>query len=90
VLTDPQATRLYIDATSGALLRAVDGTGRAERWLWNAPHSFDLPGLRQGPLRYILILPLLAAVTLVCGTGAWMGMRKLSRDLRRTIRKFTA
>lgn len=87
VLADPQATRLYIDAASGTLLRAVDGTGRAERWLWNAPHSFDLPGLRQGPLRYILILPLLAAVTLVCGTGAWMGTRKLGRDLWRVRRR---
>lgn len=87
VLADPQATRLYIDAVSGTLLRGVDGTGRAARWLWNAPHSFDLPGLRQGPLRYILILPLLAAVTLVCGTGAWMGMRKLGRDLRRVRRR---
>jgi len=89
VLADPQATRLYIDAASGTLLRAVDGTGRAERWLWNAPHSFDLPGLRQGPLRYILILPLLAVVTLVCGTGAWMGMRKLGRDLRRIRRELS-
>ncbi len=92
VLADPQATRLYIDAASGALLRAVDGTGRAERWLWNAPHSFDLPGLRQSRLRYIIILPLLAAVTLVCGTGAWMGMRKLARDLwriRRRIRRLS-
>lgn len=91
VLADPQATRLYIDARSGTLLRAVDGTGRAERWLWNAPHSFDLPGLREGPVRYIIILPLLAAVTLVCGTGAWMGMRKLGRDLwsiRRRIRRW--
>lgn len=84
VLADPQATHLYIDAASGTLLRAVDGTGRAERWLWNAPHSFDLPGLRHGALRYIFILPLLAAVTLVCGSGAWMGMRKLGRDLQRT------
>lgn len=89
VLADPQATRLYIDAASGTLLRAVDGTGRAERWLWNAPHSFDLPGLRQGPLRYIFILPLLAAVTLVCGTGAWMGMRKLGRDLRPIRRRLS-
>ncbi|GGB91444.1 peptidase [Novosphingobium endophyticum] len=86
VLADPQVTRLYIDAVSGALLRAVDGTGRAERWLWNAPHSFDVPGLRQGPLRHIIILPLLAVVTLVCATGAWMGMRKLGRDMRRIRR----
>ena len=84
ILADPQATHLYIDAVSGTLLRTVDSTGRAERWLWNAPHCFDLPGLRDGALRYIFILPLLAAVTLVCGSGAWMGMRKLGRDLQRT------
>jgi hypothetical protein len=87
VLADPQATRLYIDAVSGTLLRAVDGTARAERWLWSAPHSFDLPGLRHSPWRYIVILPLLAAVTFVCGTGAWMGIRKLGRDLRRIWRR---
>lgn len=87
VLADPEATRLYIDATSGTLLRAVDGKGRAERWLWNAPHTFDLPGLRQSPWRYALMLPLLAAVTLVCGTGAWMGIRKLGRDLWRIRRR---
>jgi len=87
VLANPQAVRLYIDAQSGTLVRAVDGTGRAERWLWNAPHSFDLPGLRQSPWRYIIILPLLAAVTLVCGTGAWMGIRKLGRDLQRIWRR---
>ena len=87
VLADPQATRLYIDAVTGTLLRAVDGRGRAERWLWNAPHSFDLPGLRQSLLRYIIILPLLAVVTLVCATGAWMGMRKLDRDMRHIKRR---
>jgi len=87
VLADPQATRLYIDAVSGTLLRTVDGPGRAERWLWNAPHSFDLAGLRQHPWRDILILPLLVGVTLVCATGTWMGTRKLGRDLRRLRRR---
>lgn len=87
ILADPQATHMYIDAVSGSLLRAVDGTGRAERWLWNAPHSFDLPGLRLGPLRYIILLPLLVGVTLLCGTGAWMGLRKLGRDLRHIRRR---
>lgn len=43
----------------------------------------------SSPLRYIIILPLLAAVTLVCGTGAWMGMRKLGRDLQRILRRMS-
>jgi len=89
VLADAPATRLYIDATSGALLRTVDGAARAERWLWNAPHSFDLPGLNQGTLRSLVLVPLLAFVTLVCGTGAWMGWRKLARDVRRSRRRFS-
>ena len=89
VLADAPATRLYIDATSGALLRTVDGAARAERWLWNAPHSFDLPGLNQRTLRSLVLVPLLAFVTLVCGTGAWMGWRKLARDVRRSRRRFS-
>lgn len=92
-LANPQTTRLYIDAQFGALVRAVDGTGRAERWLWNAPHSFDLPGLRERPWRDLALLPLLAAVTMVCATGTWMGARRLGRDLRRVrhrvSRRFT-
>lgn len=86
VLADGRPTRLYIDVRSGALIRAVDGAGRAERWLWNAPHSFDLPGLRERPWRDLVILPLLAAVTMVCATGTWMGARRLVRDVRRVRR----
>lgn len=89
VLADGRATRLYIDAQSGALIRAIDGAGRAERWLWNAPHSFDLPFLRKRPLRDLALLPLLAAVTAVCATGTWMGARRLSCDVRRVRRGLT-
>ena len=89
VLADGRATRLYIDAQSGALIRAVDDAGRAERWLWNAPHSFDLPGLRERPWRDLAILPLLAAVTMVCATGTWMGARRLGRDVRRARRRLS-
>lgn len=87
VLADGRATRLYIDAQSGTLLRAVDGAGRAERWLWNAPHSFDVPVLRKHPWRDLALLPLLAAVTAVCATGTWMGVRRLGRDLGRVRRR---
>lgn len=89
VLADGRATRLYIDAQSGALIRAVDGAGRAERWLWNAPHSFDLSFLRRHPWRDIVILPLLAAVTAVCATGTWMGARRLGCDARRVRRRLS-
>ena len=89
ILADSRATRLYIDAPSGTLLRAVDGAGRAERWLWNAPHSFDVPVLRKHPWRDLALLPLLAAVTAVCATGTWMGARRLSSDVRRARRRLS-
>ncbi len=82
ILADPQATRLYIDPDSGSLIRAFDGNGRAFRWLQDGLHSLDFPVLRSRPLWDLILLPLLAAVTLVCGTGTWMGFRKLIRDVR--------
>ena len=84
VLADPQATRLYIDPDTGRLIRAFDANGRRFRWLMNGLHSLDLPGLRARPLWDLVVLPLLAMVTLVCGTGTWMGIQKVRRDLRRS------
>lgn len=87
ILRDGEATRLYIDPETGALLHAVDGAARARRWLQDGPHRLDLPLLRLRPVRDLVVLPLLAMVTLVCGTGTWMGLRKAKRDLRRRVRR---
>jgi hypothetical protein len=84
ILDDGQQTRLYIDADSGTLIRAVDRNRRAFRWLQLGLHDLDLPVLRQRPIWDLVVLPLLAAVTLVCATGTWMGFRKVGRDMRRT------
>lgn len=88
VRADREATRLYIDAQSGKLLRAVDGNARAYRWLQDGLHRLDLPGLRSRPVWDLVVLPLLAMVTLVCATGSWMGLRKAKRDLRRVRRRW--
>ncbi|WP_293985710.1 hypothetical protein [Sphingobium sp.] len=77
VLADDPATWHHIDATSGALLRTVDGATRAERWLCNAPHSFDSPGFNQGSLRSL------------AWTGVRMGWRKFARDFRRSRWRFS-
>ncbi|RSV38634.1 peptidase [Sphingomonas sp. ABOLE] len=87
VRADREATRLYIDAQSGKLLRAVDGNARAFRWLQDGLHRLDLPGLRSRPVWDLVVLPLLAMVTLVCATGTWMGVRKAKRDLRHMLRR---
>jgi hypothetical protein len=89
VLSDGDATRLYIDPRSGMLIRAVDRNGRRFRWLQDGLHRLDLPVLRTRPLWDGTALLLLAAVTLVCGTGTWMGYRKVRRDVRRLYRAST-
>ncbi|WP_278395453.1 PepSY domain-containing protein [Sphingobium yanoikuyae] len=83
ILADDQATRLYVDPASGRLIRAFDRNGRAFRWLQDGLHRLDFPWLRTRPWWDLIVLPLLAMVTLVCGTGTWMGLSKLRRDLRR-------
>ena len=83
ILADDQATRLYVDPASGRLIRAFDRNGRAFRWLQDGLHRLDFPLLRTRPWWDLIVLPLLAMVTLVCGTGTWMGLSKLRRDLRR-------
>lgn len=87
ILQDAEATRLYIDPDSGALIRAFDSNGRGFRWLQDGLHSLDFPILRSRPLWDMVVIPLLAAVTLVCGTGTWMGFRKVARDIRTARRR---
>ncbi len=84
VLDDSEQTRLYIDPDTGRLLRAFDSNARASRWLRNGLHSFDFAVLRQRPVWDLVVVPLLALVTFLCGTGTWMGVQKLRRDARRS------
>jgi hypothetical protein len=90
ILSDAEQTRLYIDPDSGRLVRAFDRNGRGFRWLQDGLHSLDFPVLRSRPLWDIVVLPLLLAVTLVCGTGTWMSFRKVGRDIRRLRRRIRA
>lgn len=79
---------LYVNASTGRALRALDGSARTMRWLENGLHSLDFPGLRARPLWDVVVLPLLAGVTLVCLIGVWLGWRRLKRDalvLRRRL-----
>jgi PepSY-associated TM region len=77
---DPEQTRFYIDPVSAEIVRKVDADSRWYRWLHEGPHRLDLvPGLRARPLWDGLMLLLLAGVTGVCGTGAYLGLRRLLR-----------
>ena len=72
--------RYYLDPLSGAILRTSDSDDRWYRWLHEGLHRLDFtPTLRSGAFRALVMLPLLLGATLVCGTGAWLGLRRLFR-----------
>lgn len=85
-LDDRENSVLYLDAATGQLVRALDGNGRTFRWLQDGLHSLDFPILRTRPLWDLIVVPLLAMVTLICGTGTWMAWNKVKRDIRRMRR----
>ncbi len=86
VLQDPQQTRIYLNAATGEVGRVVDDAARQSRWLRNGMHSLDfIPGR---PLWDVITLLLLAGVTAVCATGAWMSFRRVGRDVKMVRRRF--
>lgn len=80
-LGDAEATTLYIDPDTGELLRATDRAARAGRWLRTGLHDWDFAWLRGRPAWDVTVLVLLAGVTASCAIGAWLGLRRLGRDL---------
>ena len=82
VLADGQRTRIYIGANTGQF-RIVDGDARWMRWLERGLHGLDFAGLRKRPLWDIVALLLLAGVTVVTVSGAWMALQRLRKDLSR-------
>ncbi len=79
---DGAATWLHIDPRDGTILQRLDRSGRINRWLFDAAHRLDLPGLTDNrPLHDAAqwVLNLLAAG--IAGTGLVAGWRRLRRIL---------
>ena len=79
---DRDSTWLHVDPRDGTILQRLDRSGRISRWLFDAPHRLDLPGLSGNrPLhdaaQWLLNLPA-AAIAL---TGLVAGWRRLRRTL---------
>jgi hypothetical protein len=81
-LADAEATTFYLDGQTARMVKAVDNTGRQSRWLRYGLHDFDFgPLLRSRPLWDVVMWTLLAGVTAVCVTGAWMSWLRIKLDL---------
>lgn len=81
-LGDPASTWLHIDPRDGTILQRLDRSGRINRWLFDAPHRLDLPGLTRHRTLHDAaqwVLNLLAAG--IALTGIISGWRRLRRAL---------
>lgn len=83
LLNDSDATRYYFDAVSGETVMKVDGATRGYRWMHQALHRLDFSeALRRRPTWDILMLILLSGTTLVCATGLYAAIRRVSGTSR--------
>ena len=82
VIDDEQLRHYYLSPVSGQLLRKVDSELRLYRWLFYGLHRGDFSVfLRSRPVWDLFMLAFLCGVTLVCGTGSYMAIRRVRRDL---------
>lgn len=89
VLADAEQTQYYIDPRSGALLGRVDSPRRGYRWLFDGLHRLDFfAWLRARPLWDFVILLLLLGGVAVTGTGCYLAITRIRRDIIVLMRRF--
>jgi hypothetical protein len=82
VLNDAEHTRYYIDPASGQLVAKIDSARRGYRWLFNGLHRIDFTAsLRSRPVWDVVVLALMLGGLGVTGTGAYLAILRIKRDL---------
>jgi uncharacterized iron-regulated membrane protein len=82
MLNDEEATRYYLDPSTGALLLRVDAAERGYRWLFDGLHRWDFTALlRSRPLWDIVVLFLMIGSTAGVATGVYLAFRRIRLDL---------
>jgi uncharacterized iron-regulated membrane protein len=72
-------TRYYLDPVSGMLVAKLDAASRRYRWSQGL-HRLDFSAfLRARPQWDLTMLLLMSGVTMLCVTGAYLGVRRLTR-----------
>jgi hypothetical protein len=81
---DPARTWLYLDPSTGTIVRREDRSSRLNRWIYHGLHSFDFPFLaRRRAVRDTLAVLLSLGGLLVALTSMADGWRRVARHLRR-------
>lgn len=81
---DRSETWLHVDPNTGELLGLMGRGDRADRWLFNALHCYDLPLLLERPwLRDALILLPSAAGFIISVSGVAIGWQRLKSNASR-------
>ena len=82
ILNDADATRFYLDPTTGALLRRADADARWQRWLFSGLHRLDFTaGLRARPLWDLVMIVLLVGGIGLSATGVYLAIRRIRVDV---------
>ena len=82
--SDPDETWLYLNAADGSIVGGEVRGSRAERWLYQALHSFDFPGFYQVPwLWYPVIVGLSLGGVALSATSLVIAWRFLAGTARR-------
>lgn len=80
---DAAATSIYVDPATAKIAGLMNRSSRANRWLFDFLHDFDLPVLlRNRPARDILIWLLSFAGLIVSVSGVVIAWRTLKRSVR--------
>jgi uncharacterized iron-regulated membrane protein len=75
-----EGTRYYVDTVAGTLVAKIDPSAQAYRWWHEGLHRMDFSAaLRGRPQWDFLMLALMCGVTFLCGTGTYLGYRRLVR-----------
>jgi hypothetical protein len=79
VLDDVERTRYYLDPVSGEILMKFDRGARGYRWLHEGLHRLDfIPVLRARPVWDVLMVMLLSGASVVCATGLYSAVLRVS------------